>query len=395
MPQYNYQYVDSSGKRRSGHIEAHGDLDAKNKLRAQGVLLIQLQSKTKLNKKQNLKGENLITFTVQLSQLVNAGVPLYESLMAIEEQSRGESYHRVILNLCEQIRSGVSLSNAMASHPESFDKLYYGMVAAGEAIGHLGPVLEKLTLFLNRQMKLKKQISTAMIYPCILGGFSLLIICMLLGFVVPSLESIFAERKLNAFTNGVLGLSYYFRTYWWIYIPVIISIISWIVWQMRTANGKLWIEKMLLKLPVIKTLIIQTAVARFCRTMGTLLQGGLNMIESLRISKGVIRNTIIEKEIENAETKIIEGHSLSSELGRSKYFPMILSRMLAVGEESGTTINMLNCIADMFEQELEKTLDRIMALAQPVILIIMGVVIGTVLLAIMLPLTDVSSFAPT
>ncbi len=334
MPLYHYQYVDGSGKRRSGHIEAHGDQEAKNKLREQGLLVTQLQAKNKINKKQNLKGEGLIAFTVQLSQLVNAGVPLYESLIAIEEQARGESYHRIILSLCEQIRSGVSLSSAMSSYPDSFDKLYCGMVAAGEAVGVLGPVLEKLTHFLTKQMKLRKQISTAMIYPCILGGFSFLIICLLLGFVVPSLESIFAERKLNAFTSGVLGLSYLFRNYWWIYLPVAVSSISFLVWKVRTPKGKLWIEKNLLKLPVVKTLVVQTAVARFCRTMGTLLQGGLNMIESLRISRGVIRNIVLEKEIQNAEIKIIEGHSLSYELGRSRYFPTMVSRMLAVGEES-------------------------------------------------------------
>lgn len=395
MPLYHYQYVDVSGKRRSGHIEANGDQEAKSKLREQGVLVTKLQAKNKINKKQNLKGESLITFTVQLSQLVNAGIPLYESLIAIEEQVRGESYHRVILGLCEQIRSGVSLSGAMNGYPESFDKLYSGMVAAGEAVGVLGPVLEKLTHFLTRQMKLKKQISTAMIYPCILGGFSFLIICLLLGFVVPSLESIFSERKLNAFTNGVLELSYLFRTYWWVYLPIVVSSISFVVWKFRTPKGKLWIEKNLLRVPVVKTLVIQTAVARFCRTMGTLLQGGLNMIESLRISRGVIRNIVLEKEIQNAEVKIIEGHSLSYELGRSRYFPNMVPRMLAVGEESGTSVTMLNCIAEMYEQELEKTLDRVMALSQPIILIVMGLIIGTVLLAIMLPLTDVSSFAPS
>ena len=149
MPLYHYQYVDGNGKRRSGHIEASGDQEAKSKLRLQGVIVIQLQTKTKVSKKQNLKGDNLLSFTIQLSQLVNAGVPLYESLLAIEEQTRGESYHRIILSLCEQIRSGQSLSSAMALYPDSFDRLYCGMVSAGEAVGVLGPVLEKLNLFLS------------------------------------------------------------------------------------------------------------------------------------------------------------------------------------------------------------------------------------------------------
>lgn len=393
MPLYQYQYVDSSGKRKSGAIEAQGDREAKEKLREQGFLITQLKEKSKINRKQNLKGDNLLAFTVQLSQLINAGVPLYESLTAIEEQSRGDSYHRVILSICEHIRSGTSLSVAMGHYPDSFDKLYCGMVAAGEAVGALGPVLEKLTQFLNRSMKLKKQIVTAMIYPGILAGFSLLIIGVLLGFVVPSLEGIFAERKLNTFTNAVLAFSHLFRDYWWFYFPVILGILAWGIWQLRSAKGRLWLEKTLLKVPLLKTLVIQTAVARFCRTMGTLLQGGLNMIESLRISRNIMRNVVLEKEIQIAEGKIIEGHSLSQELKRSAYFPNLVARMLAVGEESGTNIIMLNRIADMYEGEIEKTLDRVMAMAQPVILIVMGLVIGTVLLAILLPLTDVSSFS--
>jgi general secretion pathway protein F len=393
MPVYQYQYVDSLGKRKTSSIDAQNDAEAKNKLREQGLLVTQLGVKNQIHRKQNLKGDNLLAFTVQLSQLLNAGVPLYESLIALEEQARGESYHRITLSLCEQIRAGHSLSHAMANYPDSFDKLYCGMVAAGEAVGNLGPVLEKLTQFLTKHMRLKKQIITAMIYPAILGSFSLLIIALLLGFVVPSLEGIFAERKLNAFTNGVLTVSRLFRAYWWLYIPSAICMIGFTIWKIRSPQGRLWLEKILLKVPVIKNLIIQTAVARFCRTMGTLLQGGLNMIDSLRISRGIIRNVILEREIQAAEGKIIEGHPLSQELGRSAYFPSLVARMLAVGEESGTTVNMLNRIADMYEQEIEKTLDRVMALAQPVILIVMGLVIGTVLLAILLPLTDVSSFS--
>lgn len=393
MPLYQYQYVDASGKRKLGAIEAQGDREAKEKLREQGFLITQLQVKSKVNKKQNLKGDNLLAFTMQLSQLINAGVPLYESLIAIEEQSRGDPYHRVILSLCEQIRSGMSLSAAMGTYPDSFDKLYCGMVAAGEAVGALGPVLEKLNQFLSRSMKLKKQITTAMIYPGILAGFSLLIIGVLLGFVVPSLEGIFAERKLNAFTNAVLSFSHIFRDYWWLYFPLIAASIGWGVWQLRSPQGRLWLEKNLLKVPLLKTLVIQTAVARFCRTMGTLLQGGLSMIDALRISRNIMRNVVLEKEIQVAEGKIIEGHSLSQELKRSAYFPQLVARMLAVGEESGTSVTMLNRIADMYEGEIEKTLDRVMAMAQPVILIVMGLVIGTVLLAILLPLTDVSSFS--
>ena len=169
--------------------------------------------------------------------------------------------------------------------------------------------------------------------------------------------------------------------------------ISYSIWKLNTVPGQLWKQKILLKIPFFRTLTIQTATARFCRTMATLLQGGLSIIESLRISRGVMRNIVLENEIQAAEIKIIEGHSLSKEIGKSKHIPPLVARMLAVGEESGTSPIMLGKIADIYEQDLEKSLDRIMALAQPVILIVMGAVIGSVLLAILLPLTDVSSFS--
>ncbi len=392
MSVFQYQYLDNRGKKRSGAIEASDEKDAKDKLRSQGIFVTRIGTKSRTSSRQNLKGEVLTNFTMQLSQLVNAGLPLYESLSTIEEQSKHDPHHRIILSLCEQIRMGVPLSSAMMMYPESFDRLYCGMVAAGEAVGSLGAVLEKLTFFLTRQMRLKKQIQTAMIYPMILGGFSFLIIALLLGFVVPSLEGIFVDRPLNAFTKMILLLSNFFRFYWWIYIPTGVGVIFWTYWICRSSKGKLLIERVLMKLPILKTLMIQTAVARFCRTLASLLQGGLGMIEALKISRGVIKNQAIEKEIQIAEQRIIEGRSLSQELLRSAFIPPMVARMVAVGEESGTSTAMLGRVADIYETELEKSLDRVMALAQPVILMIMGVVIGAVLLAILLPLTDISSF---
>lgn len=392
MPLYYYEAIDSVGKKRSGLIEAQSEREAKEKLRSQGAMIKKISQRTSISRKQNLKGDTLLVFTVQLSQLLNAGIPLYESLIALEEQYRGESCHRVVLSLCEQIKAGQSLSQAMSNFTDSFDKLYRAMVAAGESVGALDIVLEKLSQLLQKQNKLRKQIITAMIYPAILASFSLLIILMLLGFVVPSIEGIFADRQLNGFTEFVLGLSRAFRNFWWIFLPLIIVIGIYITYFFRSVKGKIWLESNMIKVPLIRTLIIQTCIARFCRTMGTLLQGGLPMIDSLRISREVMHNVVLEDEIKRAEMKIVEGSSLSAELIRSRHIPHLVARMLAVGEESGNAIVMFNKIADMYESEIEKSLDRVMALAQPVILIVMGTVIGVVLLAILLPLTDVSSF---
>lgn len=392
MSLFQYQAIDAKGKKQSGVIEAQNEREAKERLRERNLMVMQISPKAHVSSKQNLKGENLMAFTMQLSQLVNAGVPLYESLLAIEEQYHNEAFHRVLISLCDQIKRGSTLSEAMRNYPESFDKLYCSMVAAGEAAGALGLILERLAHLLSRQMRLKKEITAALIYPAVLASFSFLVICMLLGFVVPSIEGIFAERQLNGFTSLILAVSHFFREKWWLYIPVITVIVSWSVIKLRSASGKLWLERTILKIPVIRNLVIQAGVARFTRTMATLQQGGLPMIESLRMARGVIRNIAIEEEIQEAETKIVEGSSLSAQLSKSRYIPHMVGRMVRVGEESGTSALMLERVADMYEESLEKTLSTATALAQPVILIIMGGVIGMVMIGILLPLTDVSSF---
>jgi len=373
-------------------VEAQSEKEARGRLREQGILVTKISEKTVYSSKQNLRGNTLLNFTIQLSQLVNAGIPLYESIVLLEEQSRGEPFHRVILSLGEQIKAGMSLSEAMAMFPHSFDKLYRSMVHAGETVGALNIVLEKLASYLKRQIKLKKEITTALIYPSVLGSFSLLIIALLIGFVVPSIEGIFEDRELNGFTQSILNISHFLREKWWIYFPLIGSIVAFATYKLRSLQGKIWLERVALRLPLVKTLIVQTSTARFCRTMATLLQGGLTMIDSLRISKEVMKNVVMEEAIQNAEKKIVEGSSLSQELTKTKVFPTMVTRMLSVGEDSGSMLEMLNKIADIYEEEVEKTLQRLMALAQPVILIVMGLMIGLILMAILLPMSDISSF---
>lgn len=392
MPVYQYQALDLRGKKSSGVIEGHSEREAKEKLRFQGVMVTKLEAKSGKLSRNNLEGENLVSFTLQFSQLVNAGVPLYESLVAIEEQYQGEKFHRIILSLCEQIKSGKPLSEALAGFPDSFDRLYCAMIRAGESSGALDRVLDRLAEFLAKRNKLKKQIVTAMIYPSILAGFSFLIILLLLTFVIPSIEEIFKDMELNRFTEIILSVSHFFQDYWWAYIPLTIGVIGFAVYQLRTAAGNIWRQRIILKIPVIRNFVVQASVARFCRTMGTLQVGGLTMIDSLRIAREVMGNVVLEEEVSKAEGKIVEGSSLSKELSKSKLIPRMVSRMLAVGEESGTTSVIFNKVADFYEDELEKSLERVVALAQPIILLFMGVVIGTVLLAILLPLTDVSSF---
>lgn len=390
MPLFHYQAIDPKGKKIKGFLEAFNEQDAKLKLKEQGVFLTTLSTKSALLAKQNLQGEDLVNFTTLLSQLVSSGIPLYESLVAIEEQYRGARFHRILLSLAEQVKSGARMSQAMASFPESFDKLYVSMVAAGESAGALDVVLEKLTSLLNKKLKLKKEIKTALIYPMILGLFALTVIAVLLGFVIPSIEGIFEGRSLNSYTQLVINLSYFARKWWWIYVPLLACIIAYLVWKLRTPQSRLFLLKYLIKLPLVGKILIQSAMSRFCRTMATLQLGGLSMIDSLRLSRETLNNPTLEEEIAKAEGRIIEGSRLSHELLRSKLIPHLVPRMLAIGEETGHLATMLNKIADIYEDELDKTLKQALALMQPVILITMGLIVGLVLVAILLPLTDLS-----
>lgn len=391
MPVFHYQAIDEKGKKRKGFIEASNLSDAKQKLREHGVMITQLSSSAALKKKQNLNSTQLLAFTSMLSQLVGSGIPLYESLVAVEEQVRGEPYHRICLSLTEQVKSGSTLSSAMNSFPESFNKLYTSMIGAGEAAGALDIVLTRLNQFLAKQEKLKKQITNALIYPAILAGFAMVVIILLMGFVVPSIEGIFEGRELNSFTEFVLGVSRFLRSYWWAIVPAVGTLIFSVVYYLKKPQGKAFLERAMMRTPFIKDLLIQAALVRFARTMSTLQEGGLPLVEALALSKHVMQNAALEAEVTRAEKKILEGGSLSAELKRSRLFPPMSTRMMAVGEETGHLSQMLGKTADMYEENLEKTIERVMSLIQPIILIVMGIVIGVVLFAILLPMSDISS----
>ncbi len=391
MPLYQYQAFDSQGRSKKGAIEATGLTDAKEKLRSQGLMVSNVSEQQAGGRANTLHGEELVLFTMQLSQLISAGLPLYESINTLEEQYRTERYHRVLLSLSEKVKAGSSLSAAMADHPQSFDRLYCSMVAAGEAAGALAMVLDRLSKFLSTQLRLRQQIVTSMIYPAVLGGFAFLLIIGMLSFVVPMLEELLEGRELNQLTRFVLGASHVFVGYWWLLIIGTVGSITGLYFWFRSDQGKRLTERTLMRTPIVGSLMIRAALSRFARTMATLLEGGITLVEALRLGRGVLRNQQLEQRIQEAEARVVEGATLSQELKRVKQFPPLVPRLIAVAEDTGESAKMWSNIADIFEGELEKNLSRVVALAQPVILVFMGFTIGLILLGILLPLSDISA----
>lgn len=399
MPLFHYQSLDPQGKKHTSILEAATIEEAKEKLRNQKLFVISLYEHGKkrsfpffARKADQIKGDHLVTFTHQLSQLLSARIPLYESLLSMEEQYRKEKFHRIIVSLCEQVKSGVALSEALKGFPYTFSTLYTSLVAAGESVGNIGDALEKIASILSKQSKLKKQLTTSLLYPLILGCFACVVILILLTFVIPSLEAIFADRNVNRFTSFVIGFSHFVTEGYPYYIPAILLSVFGIGYYFTTSRGKSAWEKFTLKVPFVKGVMIQVALARFSRTLSTLLAGGVRIIPALQISRRVMRQPLLEAEIEQAEKRIIEGSFLSKELARSKYIPALFSTMIAIGEESGEMGSMLQKIADLYEEEVEKNLHRLTQLAQPIILLVMGAIVGVIMLAVLIPLTDVSSF---
>lgn len=391
MPLYRYQALDSKGKSKSGLLDASSELDAKERLRSQGLMVKQLSVRKEGGSRENLKSDALIVFSIQLSQLLQAGIPLYESLTTIEEQYRGNASHRILVSLSTQIKEGSSLSRAMSAFPKSFSPLYCSMIAAGESVGAVPQVLEQVVLLLSKQQALRTQIVTAMLYPGILAGFCLVIIGVLLGFVIPSIEGMFEGRELNGFTAAVFGVSHLVREKGIFLLILLAALIALVMYGLRQPIWQRRYQQLILALPFFSTLTQYTATARFSRTLTTLLDGGMPMIEALATARKTVGNAILEKDLERVEEKILSGSTLGTELIKLTWIPPMASRMIAAGEIAGTTIPMLKKVAEMYEQEVEKRLARIMTLAQPAILLIMGGIIGIVMVAILLPMSQAAN----
>ncbi|MCB1180721.1 MAG: type II secretion system F family protein [Chlamydiia bacterium] len=396
MPLFEYKSISPEGKKKQGLVNALSLDEAKNKLRLADVFILSLQARKRsfLGKweKEEFTDQALITFTEQLAQLLKAGVPLYESLLSLEEQLREEKFHPILLYLAEQIKEGASLSHAMSFFPNSFNSLYQAMVAAGERIGDLENSLYKLSKILARQQKLKKQVLTTLLYPLLLGGFSLLVLALLMFFVVPSIEAVFEGRKVNHFTGCVINLSHFFTQFWPFLLSISLFLFISLAIYTRSCKGKHRLFRIAFSLPLIKTVLVQSALSRFCRTAASLLEGGVTLVEALSIGKKVMKNPLLEEIIDRATTRITEGHSLSSELKKSPLIPPMLVRCLAVGEESGNQTEMLLSVASLYEEEVERSLKKVTALAGPIILLIMGGIVGLIMLSVLLPLTDITAF---
>ena len=392
MPLFQYKAIGEEGRGVKGIVDADSLLMAKDRLRRQQILVTSISLLRSSAQILSLKPDQLLAFTREIAQLLKAGLPLYESLLAIEEKQRASKKHALFADLCDKVKGGSSFSNALSRYPETFHEIYLSMVRAAEQSGCLYEAFDQLTLLISKQQKLKKQITSALAYPAFLGGFCCLVIGALFFFVIPSMKELFEGRVLHPLTTIVINISNFLnQNVLFLFFGFIFFVLG-VYLASRTELFRRKIGEVILKTPYFKKILIESALVRFFRSMNMLLLGGVPLVDSLRFSKKMVGNVVLAQLIAKTEEEIVEGRKISQLFSESKFIPSLVVRMLSIGEETGNMAAMMKSIAEIYEEELDKDLLQLMTFLQPAVLIFLGAVVGLVVLSILLPLTDVSSF---
>jgi general secretion pathway protein F len=331
--------------------------------------------------------------TRQLATLVGAGFPLVSALEALLPQIKSYGFNKVLAQIKDSIVEGNSFAGAISLYPEIFSPLYKNMVRAGESSGTIEIVLEKLADIMEKQQKLKNRIQSALAYPALMTVMGTLILVLLLVYIVPSITAIFDDvnQALPAPTLFLIGTSDLFKSYWWVLLIVIISFLIFFRQFKKTEKGRALIDKMLLSLPMVGPLIQKLAVARFSRTLGSLLANGVSMLQSMDIAKNIAGNVMISEAVDIAAREVGQGQGLAKSLSATRVFPDLTVQMIQVGEQSATLESMLNKMADVFDSEAESSIMSMTSLLAPVLILIMGVIVGFIVLSICLPIFEMST----
>ncbi|MBW1608886.1 MAG: type II secretion system inner membrane protein GspF [Desulfobacterales bacterium] len=404
MPVYEYTALDIKGKTISGIIDADSSRSALQKLRASKTYPVSIEEvhdtaaikapKTfsVLRPFTRVKPQEVSMMTRQLATLLGAGLPLVPAIAALTSQTRSQSFKKMLAKIKDSIVEGNSFARSLSLFPGTFSALYINMVTAGETSGALEIVLERLADITEKQQALKNRIRSAMAYPILMSLIGVLVLFLLLTFIVPNITSIFTDmnQTLPAPTLFLIRISDIFKIYWWIILIGIAAAVLILRRINKTVKGGYVFDKIKLQLPRLGLLTKKLAVARFSRTLGSLLENGVSMLPALGIVKNIVGNALIADAIEDASKEVSKGKGLGSALAESKIFPDLSIQMIQVGEQSGKLEEMLNKVADVFESEVEGSIMTMTSLLEPVMILMMAVIVGFIVLSICLPIFEMS-----
>jgi general secretion pathway protein F len=402
VPVYEYKGLDRGGRNKRGTIDADNSRLAKTRLKKEGIYVVELKDKTKSTKKSNSSGvstkgvnvQDLSLMTRQLATLLRANIPLVDALSAVADQVENETLSVIMSNVKNDVNEGSHLYKSMHKYPKVFDTIFLSMVEAGEASGTLDVILIRLAEFKEAQSKLNSKVKSAMVYPILMFVITMLLLGILFIFVIPKITAVFESNPdltLPWYTNMVIDFSGILVNYWYMIIGAVAAIYAVFKAWKATPNGRAQYDGIILKLPVVGKLSRMIAVSRFTRTLSTLLTGGVEIQKCMAIVRNVVDNYHLATAIDMASENISEGESIAGPLKKSGQFPPLVIHMVNIGEKTGDLENMLSQVSDSYDFQVENAVDGLTALLEPVMIIVMGCVIGIIVFSIMIPMFQMSS----
>ena len=399
MPIYIWKGINIHGEKRKGQIEAVDEAGVRAHLKRLRIEETSIREKPKdlLENikffRPKVKGKDVVVFTRQLSTMIDAGLPLVQCLQILARQQDNPTFKEMLTAIQADVETGTTLADSMRKHPQVYDSLYCNMIEAGELGGILDTILQRLATFKEKAMALRKRIKGAMTYPTICLGICILVLAIILIFVVPVFDKMFKDfgSALPAPTQLVVNLSNAVKSYWYVIFIAVIAFVWIFKKYYNTERGRLQVDHMLLWSPVIGDLVRKVAVSKFTRTLSTMLQSGVPILDALGVVARTAGNKVIERAIVRVSAAIAEGRPIAEPLEESQVFPPMVVQMINVGESVGALDTMLEKVADFYDSEVDQAVDNLTAMIEPFMMVFLGGVIGGLVVVMYLPIFQIAS----
>lgn len=396
MPKFQWQGTSRSGEQKTGTYEAANEKEVLDRLRKENITPQKVKKQAKEMSfafGSGVTHQDLLIFTRQLATMIDAGLPLVQCMDILGSQSDNKRFAQVLMSVKGHVESGATFSEALRKHPKVFDELYVNLIAAGEIGGILDTILGRLCEYIEKNVKLKRQVKSAMVYPISILCIAIIVVAVMLGKVIPVFEDMYKEFKgavLPKPTQIVIGMSNSFTNNWYLYFGAIIGIFVFFSVLLNNPKGRVAFDAAILKVPVIGGVLRKIVVARFTRTLGTLLSSGVPILDALDICAKTSGNKTVEAAIYYAREKISEGKDLASPLMETKVFPSMVVQMIGVGEQTGAMDQMLQKIADFYEEEVDVAVSAMTSLMEPIMMVFLGGLVGGLIVAMYLPVFELA-----
>jgi len=399
MPQYRYLVKKGPAETVSGVMEAENEWTVASRLRDMGLYPVEVAEDVERRKSfltrplGRIRQGDITVMFQQLSRLVRAGLPLLRSLLTLREQTENRRLREVIDGLYRGVQQGRTFADCLSDHPKVFPEMYSSMVRAGETGGMLEDVLVRLAMLSEKERQLRGKVISALVYPCFLTVAGLTAIFILLSFVFPTFLELFAEfeAELPVPTRLLIAICDFMEMYWWVVLLAILALGAGFTQYRKTAAGKMAIDRTVLRMPLIGALILRAEIAKFARTLGTLVDNGVPILKALRVTAATLTNRAIAVQIDVIHDAVTDGASLHDSLERVEYFPPMAVNMMAVGEESGMLGDVARQIADTYDEEVDRAVKNLTTLLEPTLILVMGVFVGFLVIAMLLPMFQIST----